>query len=227
MTAIVLAGGFGTRLRSVVSDVPKPMAPIKDKPFLTYIFDYLSRNSIDKAVLSVGYKYELIEEYFGSKYNGIDIVYSVEDTPLGTGGAIRKALSVIDDEFVFVLNGDTIFDIDLQDLEKQFKKNDSKLVLSLKPVSRNSRYGSVEIDSENTVTAFIEKKESGDDSLINGGVYLARSDIFNSFDMPEKFSFEDFMQNHFDDLKAAGVVFDGYFIDIGIPEDFERANREL
>ena len=116
MEAIVLAGGLGTRLRSVVSDLPKPMAPIGDKPFLEYILKYLQKNGIKRAVLSVGYKWETIKEYFGDKFENIELIYSVEDEPLGTGGAIKKAMNQVKNSQVYIINGDTLFDVDLKSL---------------------------------------------------------------------------------------------------------------
>ena len=113
MEAIVLAGGLGTRLRSVVSELPKPMAPVGDKPFLEYILKYLKKNGIDKVVLSVGYKWETIKEYFGDSFEDIELVYSIENEPLGTGGAIKQAMEYVSDVNVFIVNGDTFFDIDL------------------------------------------------------------------------------------------------------------------
>ena len=131
LEAIVLAGGLGTRLKSVVSNVPKPMAPIGDKPFLEYILKYLKKNGITRAILSVGYKSEIIEEYFGNNFEGIDLVYSVEKEPLGTGGAIKKAMSKVKSNQVYIINGDTFFDINLKSL---ILEDNSKIILSLKHI---------------------------------------------------------------------------------------------
>lgn len=223
MEAIVLAGGLGTRLRSVVSDLPKPMAPIGDKPFLEYILKYLQRNDITRAILSVGYKWEAIKEYFGDKFENIELVYSVEDEPLGTGGAIKKAMSHIKNEQVYIINGDTFFDVELKSLALY---HESKLMLSLKHMTNFDRYGCVERDKSNFVTTFTEKgfRESGN---INGGIYLASKDIFDDYELNEKFSFEEFMQNEFKGLKISAKVFENYFIDIGIPEDYEKAQSEI
>ncbi len=221
--AIILAGGLGTRLQSVVSDLPKPMAPIGDKPFLEYILKYLKRNGIERAILSVGYKWEVIRDHFGDDFEGIELVYSVEDEPLGTGGAIKKAMKLVDNEKVFVINGDTFFDVDLKSLSLA---NGSKLTLSLKKMSDFDRYGCVEFDDDGFVTAFAEKgyRDTGN---INGGIYLVRKNIFDGFELEEKFSFEEFMQDNFKQLKIRSKSFDDYFIDIGIPTDYNRAQSEL
>lgn len=223
MEALVLAGGLGTRLRSVVSDLPKPMAPIGDKPFLEYILKYLQKNGITRAILSVGYKWETIREYFGDKFENIELAYSVEDEPLGTGGAIKKAMNQVKNNKVYIINGDTFFDVDLKSLVLE---DDSKLILSLKHMTNFDRYGCVESDDNNLITAFIEKgyRESGN---INGGIYLASKNIFDNFDLDEKFSFEEFMQVSFEKLTISVKVFQKYFIDIGIPEDYQKAQSEI
>ena len=223
MEAIVLAGGLGTRLKSVVTDVPKPMAPIGSIPFLEYILKYLKKNGITRVVLSVGYKWEIIQEYFGNNFEGIELIYSVEDEPLGTGGAIKKAMSFVSDEQVFIINGDTFFDVDLSNLNLE---NDSKIMLSLKKMEKFDRYGCVESDESGLVTVFTEKefKKVGN---INGGIYLTSKDIFDDYTLEAVFSFEEFMQNHFKELKVTSKVFECYFIDIGIPEDYKKAQSEI
>jgi len=221
--AIVLAGGLGTRLRSVVTDLPKPMAPIGDKPFLEYILKYLEKNGVKRVIFSVGYKWETIQDYFGNNFNGIELIYSVEDEPLGTGGAIKKAMSQVVGEKVYIINGDTLFDVDLKSLTL---KDNSKLMLSLKHMEKFDRYGCVESDENSLVTAFTEKGYA-DIGNINGGIYLASRDIFDSFKLENIFSFEEFMQNNFKQLKISSTVFENYFIDIGIPEDYEKAQNEM
>lgn len=222
MEAIVLAGGLGTRLRSVVSNLPKPMAPIEDKPFLEYILRYLQKNGITRVVLSVGYKWETIKAYFGDKFENIELVYSIEDEPLGTGGAIKKAIDEIQDDQAYIINGDTFFDVDLNKLTLE----ENKLMLSLKQMEDFDRYGCVESNDSNFITSFTEKgyRKIGN---INGGIYLASKDIFEKYTIEEKFSFEEFMQTNFETLNAKVEIFDSYFIDIGIPEDYEKAQSEI
>ena len=225
MEAILLAGGLGTRLQSMVSDLPKPMAPVGGKPFLEYIFKYLNKNGVGRVILSVGYKWESINAYFGDRFEGIEIVYSIEDEPLGTGGAIKKAMQRVNNENVFIINGDTFFDVPLDGLRSVFQKED-KLMLSLKTMHYFDRYGCVESNENSLVTAFTEKgyRKSGN---INGGIYLAAKKIFEDYRLEEKFSFEAFMEDNFKTLKIRTALFDTYFIDIGIPEDYTRAQSEL
>ncbi|AJC90218.1 nucleotidyltransferase family protein [Campylobacter subantarcticus] len=216
MQAIVLAGGLGTRLKSVVQDLPKPMAPINGKPFLTFVLEYLKKQGIIEVILSVSYKYELIQEYFKDEFEGMKIRYNIEKDLLGTGGAIKDVLKLIQNQ-AYVLNGDTIFDIDL----KKLALNDSKICIALKQMQNFDRYGTVNVNKQGIVTSFEEKvfKKQG---LINGGIYLLKKDVFDEFDLEKKFSFEEFLQSKCNALKIQTQIFDDYFIDIGIPEDYEK-----
>lgn len=220
--AIVLAGGLGNRLRTVVNDVPKPMAPIENRPFLEYLLIYLRNNGISKVVLCVSYQWEKIQRYFGEKFGGIEIIYSIEDEPLGTGGAIKKAMSFTNESEVIIINGDTFFNIDLKSLEL----HDSQLQISLKEMYNFDRYGCVETDILGYVTAFSEKKYTLQ-GWINGGVYLASRYLFDGYNLQEHFSFEEFLEKHFDKLKVSTRTFNDYFIDIGIPEDYRKAQTEI
>jgi D-glycero-alpha-D-manno-heptose 1-phosphate guanylyltransferase len=219
---IILAGGFGTRLSSIVKDVPKPMALVNGKPFLHYIFDSLKHQQISKAVLSVGHLKEVIQDYFGNKYLGIEVQYAVETEPLGTGGGIKNAFQWVDDD-AYVLNGDTFFDIKLSLL----KNNSQDVSIALKPMENFERYGTVEIDENYRITAFNEKKKC-EHGLINGGVYYFRKALFEKTNTLQKFSFEkDILEKHVSDFVLSGKVFDNYFIDIGIPEDYKKAQTDF
>jgi len=226
MEAIILAGGFGTRLQSVVKNVPKPMADINGQPFLVYLLEYLILNKITKVVLSVGYKKEIIEDFFGDTYKNIQIVYSKEETPLGTGGAIRKALTFCNQENVFVINGDTFLDISLDNLRKFHYNINSNITLALVPMENFCRYGSVDLENERVIS-FNEKKECCK-GLINGGIYIINSDIFDNLKLAQNFSFEDYLSANTDKLKIGGFIEkSGYFIDIGIPEDYKKALNDF
>jgi len=226
MEAIVLAGGFGTRLQSVVSDVPKPMAEVQHKPFLEHILLYLQKNGITRVILSVGYKHEIIKDYFKHAFAGMAIEYVVEDEPLGTGGAILKAWPSIQQEHVFVINGDTFFNVDLKSLHSTHLNYQSDLTLSLKPMENFDRYGSVEIDDNAKVINFKEK-EFVSKGNINGGIYILNKNIFTPFKLAKQFSFEEFMQENINNLNIYASIFNNYFIDIGIPEDYQKAQSEL
>ena len=224
--AIILAGGLGTRLRSVINDLPKPMAPVNGNPFLHYIFQYLVREGVKHVVLSVGYKHEAIKEFFGDAYMGIKIQYSVEEEPLGTGGGIKQAFDLIDGP-AYVLNGDTFFGVNLWALNEFYFDTKSDIALAIKPLENFDRYGTVQMDATNRLTKFEEKKfvEKG---LINGGIYFFDKQLWNKVDVAQKFSFEkDVLEKYVADLRFSGDVFNGYFIDIGIPEDYNKAQHDF
>lgn len=229
MEAIILAGGFGTRLKSVVNDVPKPMADINGRPFLAYLLSALSLSGVNKAILSVGYKHDVIQNYFENKYENTAIVYAIEKEPLGTGGGLKQALKNVEGEDALVLNGDTFFNVDLKALYGFHKQRSAVLTLALKPMHKIERYGTA-VTSGERVTGFEEKafKESG---YINGGVYCVNRAIGKYLDCygdNESFSFEkDIIEKNIESLKPFGFVSDGYFIDIGIPEDYSRAKMEM
>lgn len=220
MEAIVLAGGFGTRLQSVVRDVPKPMADIVGKPFLVYILEYLLKNNITKVVLSVGYKKELIKKYFGVKYKELNIVYSSEEVPLGTGGAIKQALTFTHGRNIIVLNGDTLFEVNLNNLMQNHIEKNADITLALKKMYDFDRYGKVLLQ-KNRIMGFTEK-EFTSSGFINGGVYIIQRELFKRY--KRKFSFEhDFLEANFLQLNIFGFIESNYFIDIGIPEDYQKA----
>ncbi len=224
---IILAGGLGTRLRSEVADLPKCMAPVAGKPFLHWVIASLLNQKVNSFVFSLGYMHEKIEAYVDEVYPNLDVKFSVEDEPLGTGGAIKLALSHCTEENVLVLNGDTLFEVDNTAIYKQHTTSNAACTLSLKPMLNFDRYGCVSINEQMKIIAFEEKKYM-DAGLINGGVYLINKPILSSLIFPEKFSFEkDFLECYVNELKFMAVVNDGYFIDIGIPEDFKKANEDL
>lgn len=225
MEAIILAGGFGTRLSHIVTDVPKPMALVAGKPFLEYILEVLSQNGITKVVMAVGYKSEVIINHFGTKYKNIAIRYSVESKPLFTGGAIKLALKSCLDDDVFIINGDTFFNVDLMQLKEFHKLNKADLTISTKLMRQFERYGTIE-SFELKITTFREKCRV-DEGWINGGIYLIKRDLLESIS-DEVFSFEtDFMEKKTEQLNIFEFKSSAYFIDIGIPEDYYKAQNDF
>ncbi|WP_270991454.1 nucleotidyltransferase family protein [Campylobacter upsaliensis] len=220
MEAIILCGGLGTRLRAVVKDVPKPMASVGGRVFLEFIFEFLKKQGVKSVVLAVSYKYEVIQEYFKDSFLGIKIRYSIEKEPLGTGGAIKQALELCEGREVFVLNGDSIFEISL----KKLRLKGAKICLALKKMVDFERYGAVKVDESGEIAEFKEKSFCKE-GLINGGIYLLSKDIFEGFSFLGHFSFEEFLSTNFKALKARAELFEDYFIDIGIPQDYEKFSR--
>ena len=221
MEAIILAGGLGTRLRGVIGEIPKCMAPVGGKPFLQYQLEWLSRFDVRHVVFSVGYLKEQVIDFVKSREWPFAVSFAVEKEPLGTGGGIRLALQKCREKQVFVLNGDTFYNADLRTLTFT-----APVTLALKPMRDFDRYGAVDWDGD-LVTGFREKKYCAE-GLINGGVYaIDRSQLDMSL-FPKTFSFErEVLEPLTDYGLVAGEVQDGYFIDIGIPEDYARAQREL
>ena len=224
---IILAGGLGTRLRSEVADVPKCMAPVAGKPFLHWVIQYLLSQKVSVFIFSLGYMQEKIRDFIAADYPELDAKFSVEEAPLGTGGAIKLAMKLCTEENVMALNGDTIFETDTDRLMYYHMENKAACTLALKPIKNSERYGAVEIDEHYNVTAFREKKFMKE-GLINGGVYLLNRLAFEQVPLPDAFSFEkDYLEKYHGAQKMIGIKDDGYFIDIGIPEDFKRANEEI
>ncbi len=220
---IILAGGLGTRLKTVVADVPKPMAPVANQPFLNHILKLLPLGNINQIILSVGYKYEKIQEYYGDTFNAIPIVYSIENEPLGTGGGIKLALQKVETEHCLIMNGDTYFDVDLEQFWQIHKLYNHNITLALKQVDNPDRYGTVILEKEKIVK-FSEKQVGLKLGLINGGLYWFSKETIAHLPEEAKFSFEsDFLEKNVNSLLMGGYIDDGMFIDIGIPTDYERA----
>ncbi|MEO6916965.1 MAG: sugar phosphate nucleotidyltransferase, partial [Chitinophagaceae bacterium] len=185
------------------------------------------QQGVTTFIAALGYKHELVKQYLTTQYPGIDISYSIEAEPLGTGGAIALACGLSDVEDLFVVNGDTFFAADLQALETAHKKSGSACTLVLKPMKNFDRYGNVVINENDIVTGFLEKQYTAD-GLINGGIYALKPSAILQSSLPFSFSFEqDFLAPSIQLGNISGIVQDKYFIDIGIPEDFERAQTEL
>jgi D-glycero-alpha-D-manno-heptose 1-phosphate guanylyltransferase len=226
--AIILAGGYGTRLNTVVKDIPKSMAPINGKPFLDYQLDYLEVFGIQRVILSVGYLREQIMDHYGNKYKDIKIDYAIEEEPLGTGGGLKLAMALAEGPLVYVLNGDTFYHIDYLKLLDIHRAKESKLSLVLREVEDTSRYGCVERNENRQITGFFEKNQSSGKGFINGGVYIINKRFFLSQNLPDKFSLEkDFFEKIYKTEKIFGILCRQYFIDIGIPEDYEKAQDDF
>jgi D-glycero-alpha-D-manno-heptose 1-phosphate guanylyltransferase len=225
MEAIVLAGGFGTRLREVVPDLPKPMAPIAGRPFLEILLESLARKGFKRVILSLGFMSEKISGFFGPRFAAIDLIYVVEDQPLGTGGAARLALEQAKADHVFVFNGDTFLDLEVDQVESQWITHHKPIMIA-REVADTSRFGRLACE-DGLVTGFLEKGMSGP-GLINAGCYVFRRDQLADFELGMSFSLEqDYLARKVGTREFDVFVSHGRFIDIGIPEDYERAQREL
>ena len=229
MQAILLAGGLGTRLRSVVSDRPKPMALIEGRPFMEYVTRELVRSGMTDIIFAVGYKGPMVEEHFGDGERfGFHASYAYEETLLGTAGAIKNAGRFVTEERFFVLNADTFYQIDYTRLKRLQDSLDLDMALVLREVPDVSRYGQAILDGKGFLTAFNEKTEETRMGTINGGIYLMRRSLMDT--IPEgKVSLEnDMIPKWLREGKGlGGFVNDGYFIDIGIPEAYRQFQEDV
>ena len=224
---IILAGGLGTRLQSTVPDTPKCMAPVAGRPFLFYVINYLRSQGIEKFIFSLGYLHEQIEAYLEKEFGTLSYSCSIEEEPLGTGGAILLACQQTTEKEVLVVNGDTLFSGNFQDAFQFHTRHLAECTLLLKPMKEFDRYGVVETGEDQLVRSFKEKQyyQQGN---INAGVYILNVARFQDEEFPSRFSFEkDYLEKYYPQRRIYGLVQDYYFIDIGIPEDFRRANLEL
>jgi D-glycero-alpha-D-manno-heptose 1-phosphate guanylyltransferase len=225
--AIILAGGLGTRLRSAVPDLPKCMAPVNGKPFIHYVIKTLQKEGVEKFIFSLGYLYEIMEEYIATQLQKSSYQVAIEEEPLGTGGGIKLTCKIATEKDVVVTNGDTLFDVNIASLTKLHLNNHADCTLSLKPMTNFHRYGVVEINNDASIASFKEKQHY-EKGLINGGIYALNVAHFLSENLPEKFSFEkEYMEALFNQRKMFGLVQDAYFIDIGIPQDYQQAQVDF
>ena len=224
---IILAGGLGTRLRDAVPDLPKCMAPVNGIPFIGYVINHLKKEGVERFIFSLGYKHDYFNAFLQDILSPDQYELCIEEEPLGTGGAIQYASQFATSNDVLVTNGDTLFNVNVAELSKQYFYAKSCCTLSLKPMNEFERYGVVEIDEEQRIVSFKEKKyyQSG---LINGGVYALIINSLKDKSLPQKFSCEkDFLEAFYSEKKFFATIQDEYFIDIGIPEDYAKAANDL
>jgi len=233
MEAIVLAGGLGRRLHKVVPDMPKPLAPINGRPFLEYLLKYWIGQGVDHFVLSTGYKHKKLESHFGNRYDGAKLTYSVETTPLGTGGGLLKAVGHLKQHAPYLaLNGDTLFEIPLEKLIKHHQSKRANISLALFEMGGNHRYGNVMIDRDNRISSLnVKTKAAKNRQYVNGGVYLLEEHFLSATDCSaekaislEHELFPNLLKNG---RRFFGFPFNERFIDIGIPTDYEKAGKML
>jgi D-glycero-alpha-D-manno-heptose 1-phosphate guanylyltransferase len=225
--AIILAGGLGTRLREAVPDLPKCMAPVNNRPFIYYVITHLQKQGIQRFIFSLGYKSEAFTKYIAELLPDGNYELVIEKEPLGTGGAIKFACSHVQHTNVVVVNGDSIFKTNIAEQDTLHTIHNAHCTLALKPMENFERYGVVELNDDQSIASFKEKQYYAK-GLINGGVYLINARLFLQENLPEKFSFEtDYLQVFYNQRRIFGVIQEGYFIDIGIPEDYLRAQTEL
>ena len=222
-SAAILSGGMGTRLRSVVSDRPKVMATVAGRPFLAHLLDQLLESGIERVVLCTGYMANSIRKELGDGYRGLELVYSVEDTPLGTGGALAKAAGVVTGERLLVLNGDSYCQCRLADFIAGHAASGAYAGMVLARVGDVARFGAVLTDDRSRVVDFVEKGGETGPGWINAGIYLLPVPLLREIAPDRQVSLE---REVFPDLMTRGLYghhCEGAFIDIGVPEEYRRA----
>ncbi len=225
--AIVLAGGLGTRLKSELPGLPKCLAPVGGKPFLDWLLAYYKKQGIGRFIFALGYGKEQVEQFIQSSFSPDAYAFSIENEPLGTGGALYQACRHAGTSDLIVLNADTFFGLSLDEISSFHQDRKSSCTVALKQMQGVDRYGAVALNSRQQVIGFSEKKYIPN-GFINGGVYALHVPTFLSISFPSVFSFEkDYLEKKYPDGKIFGMISPGYFIDIGIPEDYRRAQKEL
>jgi NDP-sugar pyrophosphorylase family protein len=225
LTAVILAGGLGTRLRDVVNDVPKPMAEVAGRPFLAYLLDQLAEAGVRRVVLCTGHLAERVVAGLGEQYAGISLIHSREDQPLGTAGALRQAQSHIDSETAIVLNGDSYCQADLSGFYAQHVARNAAGSLLLVRQTNTQSFGRVELDSEGKIERFLEKGTSAEPGWINAGVYLLSRSLIAEIAPGRAVSLE---RETFPAWIGRGLYGDprgAAFLDIGTPESYRRAEQ--
>lgn len=225
VTTVILAGGLGTRLRKVVSDRPKVLAEVQGKPFLCYILDQLVNFGINQVIISAGYLADKIISVIGSKYDSLNLNYSKEVNPLGTAGALRLIHEITDERYCLVMNGDSYIEFDLLSLFNFFRKRKAKIVILTKMVADTSRYGTIQMNEKNEITAFVEKKKIVESGIINAGIYLMKTSTLINIPNKTPCSLEyDFFPRMID-KGMYGYIEEGRFIDIGTPNSYVQAQN--
>ncbi len=224
---IILAGGLGTRLREVVSDVPKVMAPINGRPFLDILLNFLNKwDCIGRVIIAVGYMaHKIINEYKNSDDYNFKILFSEEKELLGTGGAIKRALKYAGTDNILALNGDTYIDVNLKDFIEFHKSKNADITIVLKEVENASRYGLVQINDDNKVISFSEKQSASESVYINAGMYVFKRRLFDSIEDGKVLSLEKELLPVFLERLVYGYITDRKFIDIGVPESYKLSNK--
>ncbi|MBP1745697.1 MAG: nucleotidyltransferase [Deltaproteobacteria bacterium] len=225
---IILAGGLGTRLRETLGTLPKPLAPVGSKPFLEYLLKFISDQGFRDVIISLGYGSDAIREYFGDgSSRGLRIAYTLEKELLGTAGAVKLSELVIGSDDFFVMNGDTYFEVDLKQMLRFHESRDAVATIALAYKEDTGRYGNIIIDKDNEIVSFSEKAGEGRAGYINGGIYIFRKEVLEYIPANKVCSLEEEIIPFLVGKGLYGFPVKGYFIDIGIPEDYEKAKREI
>ncbi len=226
MDVMILAGGFGSRLKNVVSDRQKVVAAVNDRPFLFFLLEQLEKIAVNKLIFCTGHMQETVMQTLNSYSTRFNMLFSHEETPLGTGGAVRQAVSLTESPDILIMNGDSFIDCDLMNFYDAYRKNDCRALMLLTEVEDVSRFGMVTLDDKNRITAFNEKGEYSGKGMINAGIYLLKKELLEQIPANCQYSLE---KQFFPQLVQAGTLYgfpvNGEFIDIGTVESYSKAHK--
>lgn len=225
VTALILVGGLGTRLRSVVADRPKVLAEINGRPFLTYLLDQIAATEIKRVILCTGHLGEQVKKVFGNQYRELQIAYSQESSPLGTAGALRLALPLIQSGLVLIMNGDSFCQTNLKDFQTWHNRQQAMGSLVLTQVPNTNRYGQVRIDAKGKILSFMEKGKVKGPGWINAGIYLLNRELLQTIPIDQEVSIEKKMFPAWMPQGIYGYQSKGDFLDIGTPESYAQAEK--
>jgi mannose-1-phosphate guanylyltransferase len=229
LPAVILVGGQGTRLRPLTERVRKDMLPLVDRPLLAFTFEHLRRHGVRRGIVSCGYLPTQIEAHFGSAYGEFELTYRVEAEPLDTAGGIAFAAGDLEETF-FALNGDSLRDADLDEIVRFHRDTGAKATILLTPVADPSRYGLVRLAADGRVSTFLEKPrpEEIDTNLINAGLYVLEPEVLGLVPPERAVSIErDVFPRLADEGSVYGIALDGYWLDVGTPEAYLQAHRDV
>lgn len=221
----ILAGGTGTRLKSVVKGRPKALAEVRNRPFLEYILGQLSSATFKKVVLCTGYLGDQIKKTFGGKYKAIKLFYSEEKTALGTAGCLKKALPFFDSNPILVMNGDSYCNVNFDDLWQFHKRKKANASMVITSVSNPSRFGTVQLGSNEEIIGFAEKKADKTKGYINAGIYMIDNALLNAIPEEKNMSIEKYIFPKWIGGGFYGYKYNNNFIDIGTPNSYAKAEN--
>lgn len=225
LTAAILVGGFGTRLRPVVADRPKVLAEVRGRPFLAYLLDQAETAGLRSVVLCTGYMGDRVQAVFGDTYSGLQLAYSRETSPLGTAGALRLALPLLASDPVLIMNGDSFCDTDLQAFWAGHQARGAEATLLLHETVDTRRYGRVRVDAEGRVLSFDEKSDSGGAGWMNAGIYVLSRRLLLTIPAGRAVSLEREMFPAWIEQGLYGYHSTGRFLDIGTPEAYAATEQ--
>lgn len=224
VTTLILAGGLGTRLRPIIMDRPKVLAPIHGRPYLAYLLDQLHSAGVERAIICTGYMGERVQQTFGESYRGLRLDYATESTPMGTGGALRLAVPKLGYDVAMVFNGDSFVDVDLHALRQFHLRHGSAISMVLSQVKDSRRYGMVTLSCDDRVQEFQEKGSEGGEGWINAGVYLMQRSVLESAPTDTPSSLERDILPRYLGAGLMGFRCHGKFLDIGTPDSYAEAS---